>query len=101
MRRLVVILSLAVLPLAAQDKPVPAPAPQSQAPTLEKPGTAPAQAPATPPAKPAAPPTQKLKGVAATQPVDANVGKTFRHDVEMDLEENVLEKYIQKKNLNY
>jgi len=76
MRRLVVILSLAVLPLAAQDKPVPAPAPQSQAPTLEKPGTAPAQAPATPPAKPAAPPTQKLKGVAATQPVDANAGKT-------------------------
>jgi len=75
MRKLVVILALAALPLAAQEKPAPTPAPQAPAPTLEKPGTAPAQTPATAPAKPAAP--QKLKGAAATQPVDANAGKTI------------------------
>jgi len=83
MRKLVVILALAALPLAAlpvgllaQEKPAPTPAPQAPAPTLEKPGTAPAQEPAAAPAKPATPP-QKLKGAAATQPVDPNAGKTI------------------------
>ncbi|HXY25240.1 MAG TPA: peptidylprolyl isomerase [Candidatus Acidoferrum sp.] len=77
MRKLVVILALAALPagMLAQEKPAPTPAPQAPAPTLEKPGTAPAQEPAAP-AKPTIPP-QRLKGAAATQPVDPNAGKTI------------------------